>query len=94
MFPARSQRAGGPVFPARCCGLAADGVNCPEFRRVSADRTFGGDDLWRMDFGAQDGPSAAGSVFFLLYRAALAVRQPITRLAATAWLITGAECPA
>jgi len=82
------------MFPARCCGLAADGVNCPEFRRVSADRTFGGDDLWHMDLGAQDGPGTAGSVSFLLYRAVLAVTQSITRLAAIAWLVTGAESPA
>jgi hypothetical protein len=47
-----------------------------------------------MDLGAHDGPGTAGSVFFLLCRAVLAVTQSIPRLAAIAWLVTGAESPA
>jgi hypothetical protein len=47
-----------------------------------------------MDLEAQDGPGAAGSVFFLPYRAVLAVSQSITRLTAIAWLVTGAGSPA
>jgi len=66
----------------------------PGFRRVSADRTFGGDDLWHMDLGAQDGPGAAGSMSFLPYRAVLAVSQPITGSAAAAWLSTRTDSPA
>jgi len=35
-----------------CCRKAQGTVDCPRFRRVSADRTSGGDDLWQMGFAS------------------------------------------